>query len=197
MIDIVTVTHNSINEQQAVQLQVALNNYEDPSDYTFYVHSNRTENLGFGKACNLAAFREGAKSPIIGFLNPDVVVQGKFTQRVMSVFDGEPNTVIAGNRFEKPQRELDIWGVRNWVCGAVFFVRRNWFTSVGGFDENYVWSWEETDLIRTAESNGLRVHSIKLQITHESPSDDADADAEYKLRHFKAGQAYYAKKWRK
>jgi GT2 family glycosyltransferase len=195
VIDIVTVIHNDKNKQQAEELRSAFALHE--TDFTFYVHSNEVNNIGFGKACNAGAFRKGVNGEYIGFLNPDLVLHGPILSLVREIFNKEPNTVIVGERFNKPKRELKIWGVVDWVCGAAFFVRRDWFTEVGGFDEKYVWSWEETDLIRLAQSQGRRVHSISLPVSHSSPSDDTAIDSAYKAKHFQEGQQRFVKKWRK
>lgn len=193
MIDIVTVIHNEKNRQLASELEQAIEEYES-EDFTFYVHSNEVNNIGFGKGCNQGAFREGASAPFIGFINPDVIVHGSFIRRVERTLSLR-NTVITGNRFEKPNHDLRIWGVNDWVCGATFFVRRDWFTSVGGFDPNYEWSFEETDLIRQAEKAGLKVRSIDLPLEHSSPEDDNFKDELYKKKHFEAGAKYFYRKW--
>ena len=195
MIDIITVIHNEINEALANILYEDISKFE--TDFTFFVHSNKENNLGFAKGCNVGAFREGADSDIIAFINPDVSVRGPFIKRVKEVLSS-PNVVITGNRFGKPSAELKIWGVSDWVCGATFFVKRDWFESVGGFDENYVWSWEETDLIRKAESDGLVARSINIQsLRHSSPDDDSKEDSLYKKTNFAKGQKYYFNKWGK
>ena len=195
MIDIVTVIHNDKNEALAKELHTQISLFE--TDFTFFIHSNKENNLGFAKGCNIGAFRDGANSDIIGFINPDVFVTGPFIDKVKKTLS-DPKIVITGNRFRKPSAELRIWGVYDWVCGATFFVKRNWFESVGGFDENYVWAWEETDLIRKAESDGLVVKSINLNtLKHSSPSDDSQVDSAYKKNNFAQGQKYYFKKWGK
>jgi GT2 family glycosyltransferase len=192
MIDIVTVVHNKKNKLQAEEMVNSLLKLE--TEFRFYLHSNEVENLGFSMGCNLAASK--GSSPIIGFLNPDVVVQGRFIDQVEAQFEDNPSLVITGCRFGKAQSELRHWGVNDWVCGATFFVKREWFESVGGFDENYVWAWEETDLVRQAEAGGLLVRSIDLPLKHASPSDDSYEDAAYKNLWFEKGRDYYNKKWK-
>jgi GT2 family glycosyltransferase len=195
MIDIVTVIHNDKNELLAADLYKQISKFE--TDFTFFIHSNKEDNLGFAKGCNLGAFRDDAKSDIIAFINPDVSVRGPFIKLITETLS-DPNVVITGNRFRKPSAELKIWGVSDWVCGATFFVKRDWFESVGGFDENYVWSWEETDLIRQAESQGLIVKSINITtLHHASPDDDSRQDSLYKKTNFAKGQKYYFSKWGK
>jgi GT2 family glycosyltransferase len=196
MFDIITVIHNDTNELLAERLYKDLRSHEDESLFNFYVHSNKNINIGFGKGCNAGAFRSGASNPYIGFLNPDVKVSGPFLIEVVQKFS-EPDVVITGNSFNKPRNELDAWGVQNWVCGATLFVKRDWFTSVGGFDPEYEWSFEETDLIRQAEQSGLICSPIETpHLAHTSPSNDSWEDANYKDYHFRAGAQYFYGKWR-
>jgi GT2 family glycosyltransferase len=192
MIDIVTVYHNETNKAQANELYDRLCDIE--IDFTFFAHSNREKNLGFAKGCNIGASK--GNSPIIGFLNPDVTVQGPFIKKVEKTLSQE-NVVITGCRFNKPDFELKLWGVKQWVCGAVFFVLRDWFELLGGFDERYVWSHEETDFIRQTELRNKIIKPIELPIEHASPDQDSFRDQSYKQKHFHQAQIEYAKKWAK
>ena len=192
MIDIVTVYHNKINKQQAEDLQTRLAEIEP--DCNFFPHSNEEDNLGFAKACNLKAALGSAE--IIGFLNPDVEILNRFSDTVIDIMKN-PKIVITGNRFNKPSRELKIWGVNDWVCGASFFVKRSFFEQVGGFDERFIWSWEETHMIRTAESMGFSVRSHELPIKHSSPEINSLEDSEYKNRYFNLGSKIYYNHWSK
>lgn len=191
MIDIVTVFHNRENYSQSLDLVSALESYE-PENFNMFLHSNAIDNKGFSKACNLAA-AEGS-SRIIGFLNPDVAVTGPFVRLIEETIVDD--TVIAGSSFGKPRHELDIWGVKSWVCGAAFFVSREWFEKLGGFDERFVWSHEETDMIRTTESLGKRIADIQLPIYHASPTENSQEDSDYKNKYFGLAAQEYYRKWR-
>jgi GT2 family glycosyltransferase len=193
-VDIVTVFHNETNHKQHLELFDAVKRAEPLGGYTLIGVDNRRVNRGFSAACNLGAFHEGAKAPVIAFLNPDVTVEGPFLQRALDAVS--PDTVIAGCRYGKTDRELRLWGVRDWVCGAAMFVHRKWFTAVKGFDTRFVWSWEETDLIRQAESQGLTCRSISLPLQHSEPTYNSDEDAAYKRRHFTESERRYRVKWR-
>lgn len=153
---------------------------------------NRVDNRGFSRGCNYGA--TFGEAPVIGFINPDAVIEGPFVDRVLQALDN-PAIVITGERFHKPQSELRIWGVRDWVCGACFFVKRDFFEERGGFDEGYVWGWEETDLIRQAQAEDLFVRSISLPIEHSSPSRNTLSEARYKQRHFDKGAERFRSKW--
>lgn len=193
-IDVVTVFHNETNREQAAELHDSILKYH-PLGWRFIAVDNTERNRGFAKGCNWGAFHPRAKSPIIAFLNPDTSVDGPFFDRVISRLQ-DPKTVITGCRFNKPQRELEIWGVRDWVCGAAMFVKRDFFTEAGGFDEGFVWAWEETDLIRRAQEQGLRTVSVKLPLHHHSPEVDTEEDAHYKRDHFAEGAKRYTQKWK-
>lgn len=191
--DLVTVFHNAVNYEQHQRLFADIGRFEPDGGFRLIGVDNRLNNRGFAAGCNLGAFHPEAKAPIIGFVNPDLLVRGPFLDDVEQALDGP--VVITGHRFGKAQRELDIWGVRDWVCGAAMFVRRSWFTQVGGFDEQFTWGWEETDLIRRAQAMALRCHSIPLALAHESPAVDSVEDASYKRFHFEQGAKRFYTKW--
>lgn len=191
--DLVTVYHNDTNFEQHKRLRASLIEHEPDGGYTFITVDNRDNNRGFAGGCNIGAFAKEATAPIIGFLNPDAVVTGPFLDAVTATL--VPPVVITGCRFGKSQAELNDWGVRDWVCGAAMFVTRTWFTNVGGFDTQFVWGWEETDLIRRAEAQKLRCRSIALPIHHESPAENSQRDVRYKHFHFNRGAQRFRSKW--
>jgi len=190
--DIVTVFHNDTNRVQADQLRFKVELYADTA-HTFTAVDNTRENRGFGPACNLGA-SEGT-GRIIGFLNPDLVIVGPFMHTVEIAFDHDPALVITGERFGKPLEEIVQWGCNDWVCGAAFFVRRTFFELMRGFDEQFVWAWEETDLIRRAVAHGMLVRSIPLPFNHSSPTRDSLEDSAYKAYHFDRGAKLFRQKW--
>lgn len=192
-VDIVTVFHNETNYRLQLDLRARIAMHEPDGGYRFIAVDNRTNNRGFARACNLGARHPDADAPVIGFLNPDIEIDGPFIDDATSAVNDQ--TVIAGCRFDKPAGELRQWGVRDWVCGAAMFVWRPWFEAVGGFDEQFTWSWEETDLIRQAESQGLECRSIGLPIRHASPARNSDEDERYKRTHFERGSLRYFRKW--
>lgn len=192
-IDIVTVFHNETNRAQARKLVVDVQRHEPDGDIRFFLVDNRIHNRGFAAGCNTGAFHPKAKAPIIGFLNPDVEVGGPFIAEVGAALHRP--VVITGCRYDKPQRLVDAWGVHDWVCGATLFVTREWFTSVRGFDRRFVWSHEETDLIRQAETQGLAAKSIRLPLGHRSPDVDTDEDTAYKRKYAAEGDQLYFQKW--
>lgn len=192
-VDLVVVYHNQKNRSQARDLKARLAELEPGDAYTFIGVSNVERNRGFGPGCNYGAWQ--GDSEFIGFLNPDVHIDGPFLAPIVNTFRSDPDVVICGERFGKAAHELKVWGCRNWVCGACMFVRRSWFEAIGGFDEQFKWGWEETDLIREAEYMGLGVVSLFLPVRHESPVENSKQDHVYKNRHFDAGKKAFFKKW--
>jgi GT2 family glycosyltransferase len=190
--DFVTVFHNERNHAEQQRLRASLLTHEPDGGYTYISVDNRVHNRGFAGGCNAGAFAPGADAPVIGFLNPDALITGPFLAAVERAL---ANAVITGCRYGKADRELHIWGVTDWVCGAAMFVRRSWFAGVGGFDTQFVWGWEETDLIRQAQAQGLRCQSIDLPIEHSSPAEDNNTDAAYKRAHFQQGAQRFYRKW--
>lgn len=189
--DIVTVYHRRANRLLAQQLEEDVKKFEP--EVNFFAVDNTEINRGFGKGCNLGA--TWGEAPYIGFLNPDCKVEAPFTDAIRSVFEQDYRAVIVGERYNKHRRELKGWGLNQWVCGATMFVRREWFEFVGGFDERFVLYFEETDLCRRAESEGLLVKPIKLPIFHESPRNDHPADVQFKRKHMKRSGRLYREKW--
>lgn len=192
-VDIITVFHNETNYEQHLELFDAIKKHEPNGGYRLIAIDNRVNNRGFAKACNLGAFHPGVDAPIIGFINPDAKVHGPFINAASAALDDL--TVITGARFPKPARQLQEWGIRNFVCGAAMFVQRRWFAAVNGFDEQFVWTWEEIDLIRRAESQGLRCDPIYLPIEHDSPTTVSAADRRYKQTYNDLGAKRFYIKW--
>lgn len=190
-VDIITVFHNQANLALARGLVEAVERVE-PGRCTVTLVDNTVENRGFARGCNFGA--AGGLLPVLGFLNPDVEVLGPFLDQVLASLS-RPDVAITGARFGKPDHELESWGVTEWVCGAALFVRRDLFEALGGFDERFVWGWEETDLIRRVQAIGRRVEALPLPLRHESPSVQSGPDVVYKGHHLARGWELYQQKW--
>lgn len=191
MIDLITLYHDANTWGSLCRLTEGLLDFEN-GNYRLIIESNRRVNRGFSAACNAGARR--ASTEIIGFVNPDLIICGPFLHQVTQAFATDPRVVIAGCAFNKPRQELDQWGLNHWVCGAALFTWRNWFEQEGGFDENLVWAWDDTDLCRRAELNKLIVKPLDLPLEHTSPTDDTAATRAYKMHWIaESGRRYYAK----
>lgn len=127
-------------------------------DHTITVIDNTHDNRGFAAAANLGA--ELGSGEIIAFLNPDIHLTPDWAEETLIALATQPSLVISGPRLDDGYpwpRDVSRNGIKNWVCGACYFVRRKFFESVGGFDERFFFTYEETDLIHQAEDMGFDV----------------------------------------
>jgi GT2 family glycosyltransferase len=189
-IDVVTVVYNEKTHDQAEALRPIL--AADPCIGNFIVIDNRIDNRGFAKACNLGALQ--ARADILGFINPDAVVSGSL-EAVERCFAGLPKTMVCGESFGKNREIIELWGLKNWVCGAAMFVRREWFERLDMFDCRFHWSFEETDFELRTENAGFDVTPVSLPITHQSPEDDTVEVIVYKTYWLNRGWALYKEKY--
>jgi len=201
MIDFVTVSYNDKTQLQTAELIRALAIYHPAIAYKWRLFQidNSIKNRGFAAACNIGArlSNDPHAAEILGFVNPDVQIIGAFIEQVEAAFDADERRMIVGHRFGKKQEAVAAWGLFDWVCGAAFFIRRAWFEKLGGFDERFVWAWEETDLCMATQAQGLIVKSINLPIKHQSPSpmEEPTSVLLYKQLHMQRGQKLYKEKW--
>lgn len=195
LFDIVTVVHNDKNKSQAADLLDSIHQYMT-YDCNVFIEDNSVDNLGFAKACNIGAAK--GTEPVVAFINPDCVINGDFMTPIMNTFIDIDKCMITGGNFNKNPVEISGWGCKDWVCGAAMFVWRNFWIESGGFDEQFVWAYEETDLIRRCESMGYVVKSLppsELPILHSSPAEDSKEDSEYKSYWMAESGSRFWRKW--
>lgn len=186
-VDFVIVAYRSTKDVGRLLLQLALTY---TGEHTVTVIDNTRDNRGFAKATNIGAALGNA--PIIAFLNPDIILAPGWADGTLAAF-ADPALVIAGPRlddgYEWP-RDVSSNGITSWVCGACYFVRRDFFESCGGFDERFFFTYEETDLIRQAEARGLRAETIGeplvKHIRHDTP---------FHGEQLRISRAQYEQKW--
>jgi GT2 family glycosyltransferase len=190
--DLVTVIHNDTQQAQLDRLRGQLAEHEPDGGYRLIAVYNRTRARGFARACNLGALHPEVDAPVIGFLDPDLHITGPFLAAVTATLS-DP-VIITGARFDKPDSELRSWGVRDWVSNSALFVQRRWFAATDGYDEQFTWGWQDTDLIRRAERQGLRCQPADLRLHLETSTDTAQ-DARYKHTSYSRGAQSYYRKW--
>lgn len=193
MLDIISVYHNGAYRIMASRVRGELERYVS-APWTWLDADNTRKNIGFGPRVNQVA--STSSGDIIALLNPDAQIKGDFSPHVLAAFD-DPSVVIAGSDFGKDKADVNSWGLDAWVCGAAFFVRRSFWQEVGGFDPEYTWSWEETDLCRTAQESGRLVRVVDLPIVHASPIPMLESRQiqAYKNHWFEEGRKRYQQKW--
>ena len=144
------------------------------------------ENLGFGRACNLAA--EAARGSHVLFLNPDVVltaVRQEELHRLLATRSfGLVGSVLEGDG--DPRRAEESWTKEyfahtfetlrprewrpaarrpktdlSWVSGAMLLVSRKEFLELGGFDPRFFLYYEDRDLSRRYRAANLPVRTTE------------------------------------
>ncbi|MEE9391162.1 MAG: glycosyltransferase family 2 protein [Planctomycetota bacterium] len=167
-----------------------------------WVHLVRgEENVGFARACNHGA-RLGA-APMILFLNPDASIDEKNLGILCDFMEEHPRAAVVSpaqcgdagelqqsRQFPTPFRILRAatLGTRGsvvitpgdaprqveWVCGAVWLVRREAFEELGGFDSSFFMYFEETDFCLRAHKSGWETWVCGLSLARHSGAASAD-----------------------
>jgi N-acetylglucosaminyl-diphospho-decaprenol L-rhamnosyltransferase len=141
------------------------------------------ENAGFGAGANAGAKLVNGRA--FAILNPDISLETSAVRRAIRHFDDPSVAVVApflrlpDGRRQDSAREVPsvpnilarriIWGQSRrgaivtdsvadvpWAVAACWFVQRDWFERIGGFDESYFLYFEDVDFcVRLAEQGGV------------------------------------------
>lgn len=177
------------------------------------------KNIGFGAGHNLGA--KEAQGGILLFLNPDAEIIDSITP-ILGLFDDE-EVGIAGPCLITEKGKIQKWSVglesslggilRNnlgipksrklwesnktrkvdWVSGAAFFIKRDLFKELGGFDENFFMYYEDEDLCKRARTAGKKVvYFPAVKVKHWGGKSMPERKTQKK--YFYKAQEYYFKK---
>lgn len=181
------------------------------------------KNTGFGSANNLGA--KVAQGEVLFFLNPDAEIGSVDISAVIAEFEEDRNLGILGSRVVcadgNVQRwtageKMNLWSiVRNnfklsrdkkiwlgsqkkavfWVAGTAMFIRKELFTELEGFDEQFFMYFEDVDLCRRALLSGKRVlYFPDFFVLHHGGKSFSQKRAQ--KSHYYQSQDYYFKKHR-
>jgi GT2 family glycosyltransferase len=110
------------------------------------------------------------------FLRPFAVLSKKFVSDVYVGWKGESEKVV------------------DWVCGACFIVRGDLVRKLGGFDEQFVYQFEETDLCRRIWKAGYRiVYTPEVTITHLGGQSTKEYPLPFELERYRNAYRYFYK----
>lgn len=138
------------------------------------------DNLGFGKANNIAA--KLASGKYLLFLNSDALIIDDSFKKVIDYLEKNKKIGIVGpkillpdgscqpasygdepslfsllwSKFKRKNEEPKKQGV-GWVTGACLFIRRNLFKKLHGFDDQFFMYFEDIDLCMSAKKAGYKV----------------------------------------
>ena len=143
----------------------------------FLIQNNR--NRGFGAGNNIGAKR--AQGSILGFINPDIIWTGKHLSHIEELFHEKKEMGVLGMRILDKEGEEEEWSLGKspslarllknnmffqrkelspeWVSGGALFIRKDLFSSLFGFDEQFFLYFEDVDLCRRVLAEGFSVLS--------------------------------------
>lgn len=91
-----------------------------------------------------------------------------------NVFFETLNILLLGRIFEASGMKIkSIFSIKNkievdWVMGAAFFISKELFIKIGGFDPDYFLYFEEVDLCKRVKKNGFKVYYLpKIKVLHD------------------------------
>lgn len=141
------------------------------------------QNRGFGYANNRGA--EKATGDILFFLNNDTLLTGDIIPVMSRMLNEDRSIGIAAPKLLNEDGSLQVssgafpsiaaeWRTKlsvgnisahallqpDWVTGAAFFIRREVFQAIGGFDEEYFMYFEDVDLCKRVADQGLTIRYI-------------------------------------
>jgi N-acetylglucosaminyl-diphospho-decaprenol L-rhamnosyltransferase len=174
-----------------------------------------SENLGFGRACNIGA--KGANTDFVFFLNPDTVLQADTIEKLVEAGDKYPKASGFNPRIARPNgaqlfryrsRIIPVsdYMPKGWpeadkeltfLVGSAMFVRRSAFEAVGGFDENIFLYHEDDELSRRLRSEqGPLMFVRDAFLTHlaEQSSGTSAETFHFKRYHAARSRVYSARK---
>jgi len=164
-----------------------------------------TENLGFGRGCNLGSTT--ARGTWLLFANPDVQLNAVSVPSSVSgqgfglgaglIATAGLGPGVPGVRAEATQAEdwiQEVWKLfvprplsrflnarrrpAGWPIGGMFIARRDEYRAIGGFDPRYFLYFEDRDLGQRYRRQGLPVHCLDgLEGTHWAGSSSADVES--------------------
>jgi GT2 family glycosyltransferase len=161
---------------------------------------NATDNLGFGRACNLGLNWIYERDPrsIIWIINPDAYLESSAIAQLSSllhahpeiailgtaVYDASGHTCFKGGRFSP--RSGAIWeetetinkiskevgcNVTDWVTACSMVINFKHFPQCPYFDPDYFLYYEDFDFCRRYAKQGYRIYfSDRLRVIHQTSS---------------------------
>lgn len=142
------------------------------------------ENIGFGRGNNLGAKRVRGK--ILGFINPDVIWANECLSEIERAFASDQKLGVLGMALLDENKKPEAWSfgkepslvnlfynniffarsnfeneekisLQDFVSGGAMFIRKELFSAISGFDEQFFLYFEDVDLCMEARKRGFFV----------------------------------------
>lgn len=156
------------------------------------------ENLGFGRANNLAASK--ASGEFLLLLNPDTVITEPNVLKVLvDTLKNNPHIGLLGPAIEEPRKAKQVLpryrypssrrlkytnkfkqlpGKIAWLLGACMLIKRSVFNEIKGFDPDYFLYGEDADICLRLRLAGYEIgYCDKVQISHVAGASEFGADS--------------------
>lgn len=173
------------------------------------------ENLGFGRANNLAAGK--ATGDYLMLLNPDTVIPDSLAFfHLIQYLDAHPEMGMVGPAVEEPRkgknvlprfsypssRNLkytstfrDLPGRIAWILGACMLIKRSLYNEIAGFDPDYFLYGEDADVCLRIRQHGYQIgYCEDVKIIHVSGASEIGADSLDKWLRKRRGLYLFCKK---
>lgn len=156
-------------------------------------------NIGFGRAMNEAAKASCAEHLLI--INPDVLLNDtNYLDEMLDYLTSNPDYGVATSRAFNDDGEykndrynyefFDNLGYDNQICwfqGSLFFIKRDVFKELDGFDKDYFMYCEDEDLCYRIKNKGYSLlKNYNLSFYHKGGASEPSQDYDYYYRHFKS-----------
>lgn len=155
------------------------------------------ENLGFGRANNLAASR--AVGEFLLLLNPDTVIDDAYAiKKLQETLLRKPKFGLLAPAVDEPRKNKQVLpryrypsanqlryteklkglpGKIAWVLGACMLIKRSVYNEIHGFDEDYFLYGEDVDICLRLRLAGYEIgYSDDARIMHVSGASEIGAD---------------------
>lgn len=155
------------------------------------------ENLGFGRANNLAASQAGGEYLLL--LNPDTVISDQHALKTLvSALEASPQAGLLGPAIEEPRKNKRVLpryrypssshlkyttkfnqlpGKIAWLLGACLLIKCSFYHEIGGFDPDYFLYGEDADIGLKVRLAGYEVaYCEAVKITHVAGVSEAGSN---------------------
>lgn len=182
--DLISACIDSLKEQKNCRFEIIIVDNASQDDSLVKINTllcddtrliSSKENLGFGRAINLAA--QSASGKYFYILNPDTRIKDTLVlKKLYDFMEKTPKIGITGmplldanGKNESPAKTLypdeqyiehklpPLPGDIAWVVGAALFIRRDLFEKMNGFDKDFFLYGEEVDLCLRIRKAGFTV----------------------------------------
>jgi GT2 family glycosyltransferase len=173
------------------------------------------ENLGFGRANNLAASK--ATGEYLLLLNPDTIISEPHDlSELIQFLEVHPEAGMVGPAIEEPRKGKDVLpryrypasrklkytntfknlpGEIAWILGACMLIKRGFYEEIAGFDPDYFLYGEDADICLRIRQHGYQIgYCDSVKIMHVSGASEIGADSLDKWLRKKRGIFLFWKK---